>query len=295
MKPLSKEASAALSALKAADPTSEDEARVRKNLERALGVAIPVVGVTAATTAATAKAATGLFSAMGVGAKVAVLVVVTTVTAATVVSLSSRGGEGRGEERARPQLTQAPKPVPAPVEPEIEPELEAPPPAPVEVVAVTPPPAPPPPPVTKPSPQPKPPEAPAPQAPAPVAEDEALPSPPPPPPTAETWDLEVEANFPSCDAATELKAAQSARKLLGAERAEDAVWLIGAYQRRCPSGRWSDEAWSVRMAGLCKLDRTAEVIGLLQWFSAEYPERRAAVLTELRSSCSDEVLQHGQP
>ena len=35
MKTLSKEASAALSALKPTDPTAADEARVRKNLERA--------------------------------------------------------------------------------------------------------------------------------------------------------------------------------------------------------------------------------------------------------------------
>lgn len=292
MKPLSKEASAALSALKATDPTAEDEARVRKNVERALGVAIPVAGVAAATTATTAKAATGLFSAMGVGAKVAVAVVVTTVTAATVVSLSSRGGEGRGEEQTKPQLKQAPKPevVSAPPEPEVvpapPPEIAAAPPPPPPVAAIAPQPP-------KPNPQPKRVEEPAPE-PAPVVAVEP-PAPPPPPPTSETWDLEVEANFPNCDPATELRSAQSARKLLDADRAEDAVWLLGAYQRRCASGRWSNEAWSVRMAGLCKLNRTAEVIGLLQWFSTEYPTRREAVLTELRSFCSDDVLKHGAP
>ena len=88
-----------------------------------------------------------------------------------------------------------------------------------------------------------------------------------------------------------MQRAQKAQGLLKAERAEDAVWLMGAYQRRCPSGRWSNEAWSVRMAGLCKLGRTAEVIGLLQWFSAEYPARRAAVVNDLRSSCSEDVLK----
>ena len=272
MKPLSKEASAALSALKAADPTSEDEARVRKNLERALGVAIPVAGVAAVTTAAGAKAATGLFSALGVGAKVALVVVVVSSVGA-VVSLSSRGGEGRGEEPST--TTQKPS---RPPEPEV--AVVPPPPPPEVVAAVTAP--------TKPrAPQPKPPPE------APAIEEaiaEPAPTPPSPPPTAETWNLEVEANFPNCDAATELRSATSARKLLNENRAEDAVWLLGAYQRRCPSGRWSDEAWSVRMAGLCKLNRTAEVIGLLQWFSAEYPARRVAVISDLRSSCSDEVL-----
>ncbi len=286
MKPLSKEASAALSALKAADPTSEDEARVRKNLERALGVAIPVVGVAAATTAVSAQAATTGFAALSLGAKVALVVVAVSTVSVVAVSLSSRGGEGRGEEQAK----QAPKPE-APVvlvEPS-EPEVAVVPPPPPELVAVVPPPA---------KPRAAPPKPPEPEAPVVVVEApiaEPVVTPPPAPPTAETWDLEVEANFPNCDPATELRSAQSARKLLDADRAEDAVWLLGAYQRRCPSGRWSDEAWSVRMAGLCKLGRTAEVVGLLQWFSAEYPARRAAVLTELRSSCSDEVLQHGQP
>ena len=102
-------------------------------------------------------------------------------------------------------------------------------------------------------------------------------------------------NFPNCDPGTEIRSAQSARKLLTANRAEEAVWLLGAYQKRCPSGRWSDEAWVVRMAGLCKLGRDAEVIGLLQWFSTEYPARRAAVVTDLRRSCPDEVLKHGEP
>ena len=45
------------------------------------------------------------------------------------------------------------------------------------------------------------------------------------------------------------------------------------------------------MAGLCKLGRDAEVTGLLQWFSTEYPERRAAVVTELRRWCPDAVLR----
>lgn len=281
MKPLSKEASAALSALEPADPTSEDEARVRKNLERALGVAIPVAGVAAATTATSAQAATSVFSAMGAGAKVAVLIAVTAVTATVVVSLSPKASEHREAERARPRVQQVAKPVA--VEPEIEVQLEPPP----EVVAVSPPvvaiaPVP-----VKSNPQPKAVEAVTP-VPAPVDEPEVA---TPPATTPETWDLEVEANFPNCDAVTELASAQKAQSLLKAERAEDAVWLMGAYQRRCPSGRWSNEAWSVRMAGLCKLGRTAEVIGLLQWFSAEYPARRAAVVNDLRSSCAEDVLK----
>ena len=56
MKPLSKEASAALSALQATDPTTADEARVRRNLERVLGVAMPAASMAVATTAASAHA-----------------------------------------------------------------------------------------------------------------------------------------------------------------------------------------------------------------------------------------------
>ncbi len=95
MKPLSKEASAALSALQATDPTRADEARVRRNLERALGVVVPAASIAAVTTAASAQAATGAsmsggMSVMGLGAKavafvmavgVGVAVTVTTVTA----------------------------------------------------------------------------------------------------------------------------------------------------------------------------------------------------------------------
>ena len=134
--------------------------------------------------------------------------------------------------------------------------------------------------------------------PAPVVAAPVIPealTPPPPPPSEAAYEVEVEMNFPNCDSGTEMRSAMSARKLLTANRAEEAVGLLGAYQRRCPSGRWSDEAWVVRMAGLCKLGRDAEVIGLLQWFSTEYPTRRAAVVTDLRSSCSEKVLKHGEP
>ena len=92
-----------------------------------------------------------------------------------------------------------------------------------------------------------------------------------------------------------MRSALSAKRLLVADRAEEALWLLGAYQKRCPSGRWSNTAWSVRIAGLCKLGRNAEVNGLLEWFSSESLERRAAVKAELQGWCSEEVLKHAEP
>ena len=423
MKPLSKEASAALSALKANDPTADDEARVRQNLERALGVAIPAAGLAVATTATTAQAAgagaglSGGLASLGVGAKVLLVVaaigVGSVVTIGVKSSLSSRGGEGRGEEaKPKPALLAKAEPPAPEIEIEqtpaveknaprrsgpltVQQALESAKPKNVKITAlgekggvstlsgtaatfddvsefmralnnlvcspkglgriverkkggglfmVEPLEAAPvvlewstrdlgfifantqlkstervedgnevmfsltlgvdlslcngaPAPVRPPLPQlalaPTPDPAPGTEA-APLEPSVTPEAASPPPPSAETYAIEVESNFPDCDAATELRSALTARRLLTADRAEEAVWLLGAYQRRCPSGRWSDEAWSVRMAGLCRLGRNAEVIGLLQWFSAEYPARRAAVVTDLRSSCSEEVLKHGE-
>lgn len=273
MKPLSREASAALGAMKATEPSAADEARVRQGLERTLGIAVPTATLAIA---ASAQAATGL-AALSLGAKT--LIVIAAVSATTVVGVVTLAS--RGTEAPAPQQVSAPEPVlapppfePPPVEPAPEPVAAPPPPAhvarpkPVPVVEV---------PAVKEEPQP---------------ESVAAPPPPPPPEpaTEATAEAEIETNFPGCDADTELRCAQSARQLLNADRAQEAVWLLGSYQRRCPSGRWSDEAWAVRMAGLCKLGRHAEVIGLLQWFSTEYPQRRAAVTADLQSSCPAEVL-----
>ncbi|MDP2272546.1 MAG: hypothetical protein Q8K32_17560 [Archangium sp.] len=321
MKPLSKEASAALSALQAIDPTTADEARVRRNLERALGVVVPAASVAVATTAASAHAATGasLSSGMGVlglGAKAVAFVMAVGVGAAVTVStvtavktapqavaaqeieitidaptVPPERSRGATAELEIAPVSPAPAPPIAPpessrgvtAEPEVEiataavqPRLRAPPPPPNPRVEFT-------------------------SAPAPAAapEKDVLPPPPSPPSEPEVseaaYELEVEANFPTCDVKTEMKAALSARRLLNADRAEESLFLLGAYQRHCPSGRWSNEAWVVRMAGLCHLDRNAEVIGLLQWFSTEYPGRRTAVVSELGRFCSDEVLKHGEP
>ncbi len=357
MKPLSKEASAALSALQATDPTSADEARVRRNLERALGVMVPAASVAAATTAATAHAATGAsgLSVMGLGAKAVAFVMavgigaaitVTTVSAVktvpTVPPESSRGvtavtnpvppESSRGvtavTDPVPPESSRGVTAVTDPVPPEssrgltevadtVPPESSrgltevadtVPPersrgvaidPEPVVEIAITQvqPVAPsrlraPPPPIA---------HVEVAAAPAPTAapEQQDLPSPPPPPAEPEiseaAYELEIEANFPNCDSRTEMRAALSARRLLNADRAEESLWLLGAYQRRCPSGRWSNEAWVVRMAGLCQLDRNAEVTGLLQWFSTEYPGRRVAVVSELGRFCSENVLKHGEP
>ncbi|MDP1823997.1 MAG: hypothetical protein Q8L48_12170 [Archangium sp.] len=340
MKPLSKEARAALSALSSADPTRADEARVRKNLERALGVAIPTASVAVATTAVSAQAASGAgvsggLGALGVGAKAVVFVLAVGVGSVVTVGIkSSFSSPGAGKARTSRQPA-SPTPPPAEIEITVEgervattsPPLEA---EPISGLAArgaieaAAPPAPPATPamdelaprgVGEAAPAPAPvavavrarPEPVQPKVkPVQTAQPEAKPDgvepaeeeftpPPAPPNTQESYELEVDTNFPNCDPGTELRSAVSARKLLNANRAEEAVWLLGAYQRRCPSGRWSDEAWSVRMAGLCKLGRNAEVIGLLQWFSTEYPSRRFAVVNELRRSCPEEVLKHGEP
>ncbi|MBL8913062.1 MAG: hypothetical protein JNM17_20370 [Archangium sp.] len=104
------------------------------------------------------------------------------------------------------------------------------------------------------------------------------------------FELVVEAHFPSCDSATELRTALAARKLLVDQRAEHALFLIGAYQKHCPSGQWSDEAWRVRLSSLCAIGRDTEAASLFEWFATEYPHRRFAIESELRSSCEPSVL-----
>ncbi len=254
MKPLSKQASAALSALQAVDPTPADEARLRRNLERVLGVAMPAASVAVATTAASAHAASGM-SALSLSAKAVAFVMAVGVGAALTVGtvMAVKTAPTVPPERSRGVTAEAPT-----VPPERSRGVTA----------------------------------------APAPEQEILPPPSPPsePEVSEAaYGLEVEANFPTCDVKTEMKAALSARRLLNADRAEESLWLLGAYQRHCPSGRWSNEAWVVRMAGLCHLDRNAEVTGLLQWFGTEYPGRRTAVVSELRRFCPEEVLKHGEP
>lgn len=324
MKPLSREASDALSALKSPEPSAADEARVRKNLERTLGLAIPVAGVAMGASAASAQAATGAgasgaaggATALSLGAKVAGFVfavgVGTTLTvAATRSVMAPRAAPGAASSVVSSKPTVVPTPVAAPepvaaVEsPEVEVTVEEPPavvaeaaqpvvvqelkPAvrarpvvaqpvleqPVVAAAVAPPAA-----------------APAVESSEP-AEPELL-APPAPPNTQESYDLQIETQFPNCDAATEMRSALNARKLLLVSRAEEAVGLLEAYQRRCPSGRWSDEAWTVRLGGLCMLGRNAEARGFLEWFSTESPERRAAVVADLHTWCSEALLKEAE-
>ncbi|MFO0600740.1 MAG: hypothetical protein U0228_35855 [Myxococcaceae bacterium] len=330
---LSPHARNALAALGDVEPTASDERRVREELERTLGVVLPVAAVTAgamaasaaatsaasaATSAATGASVTGgsLFG-LGVGAKVVLFVAaigvgaVATVGVKTVVQSSTSRPPGAPSQPAvvalvKPKKEQAPvtpvavpEPVavaaPAPVvdEVEVEPAPEAPV---VTSVAVAPkktvravqPVA-----VVQPS--------------APVAEvtpNPAVETPDITPPpidlrnavTLENADSEmsfsmvVEAHFATCDPPTEGKTARAARKLLMDGRAEHALFLLGAYQKQCPSGHWSDEAWRVRLSSLCRLDRDSEAAGLFDWFVTEYPSRRAAIETELRATCSPQVL-----
>ena len=132
-----------------------------------------------------------------------------------------------------------------------------------------------------------------------MAPEVAQPAPMPAPPLlpaseAESYEREVQTDFPSCDADTEMNSARRAKELLSGDRPQEALWLLGAFQRQCPSGRWSREAWEVRMASLCRLGHHAEVVGLLRWFGVEYPAQRAAVVADLGSSCPREVLSHDE-
>lgn len=317
MNPLSKEARDALKALDGSEPTAADERRVRQQLERSLGVIIPVATVAAATTATTAAASTGAASSatagltsLGLGAKVVLFVAavsvgsLVTVGAKAVITSASTPASAPVKQSVtvvaptRPVAAVTPVVVePVAVEPvavvapaQPEPEVVAP----APVVAVAPVIA-----ASAPRPSPSRPvarlsESDAPET-APVVEvaatpEIAPPAPKAPPSTEEEFDVEVEVNFPSCDAATELRSALAARRLLMEKHAEHALWLLSAYQKRCASGRWSDEAWRVRLASLCTLGRNREATSLLEWFTSEYPARRPAIEAMLRGSCAPEVL-----
>jgi hypothetical protein len=314
MKPLSREASAALSALKSPEPSAADEARVRQNLERTLGLVIPVAGVAAGASAATAQAATGAgmsgaaggATALSLGAKVAGLVVAvglgTTLTVVAVQAAMTSAPEPAQIVAAPPPKPVVPTVQNTIVEEVIAPEVVAP-----EVTVEEPPAAAPAPKPTKSAPAVRaspakvsqevaPSVAQAPPAPveaAPAEPTEAGPEVPPAPAanSKESYDLQIETQFPNCDPATEMRSALNARRLLVANRAEEAVGLLEAYQRRCPSGRWSNEAWAVRVGGLCMLGRNSEARGFLDWFSSESPERRAAVVGDLHQWCSPELLK----
>lgn len=103
----------------------------------------------------------------------------------------------------------------------------------------------------------------------------------------------VDTSFTTCDARTELRIANAAGTLLSRAHPSDAIAILNTYQRRCPSGHWSDLAWRVRLESLCALHKNAEAVSLMQWFSAEYPARRAALAAELSDRCSEEVRRRG--
>jgi hypothetical protein len=237
--------------------------------------------------------AVGLGSLVTVGVKTVVTSPRAVVVAPALPQPASPAAPVTSREPEAP-VVEAPAPVveaPAPV-------VEAP--APVVEVAPEPAPAPVAPPtphvaarpLSRATPQPAPTLEPAPETPA-------LP-PPPIAPTEKTGVVEatseegfstvVEVNFSSCDAATEAKVAGGARKLLTEQRAEHALWLLSAYQRHCPSGRWSDEAWRVRLSSLCLIGRNTEAASLLEWLTTEYPQRRASITSELAGTCDAEVL-----
>ncbi len=323
MKPLSKEARGALASLDSVEPTAADERRVRQNLERALGVAIPVAGVATATVATTAVAAqtaaqgsvaAGLTS-LGLGAKVILFAAAIGVGALVTVGVKAAVLAPVREAPRAVGGSRAPVPGAGVVKPVVVaevrpvPELQAVDPIVVEegskstsegvtVIAA-------PAEVSKPGvvvasakPHVK---AEAPIAATPLVEvkPETPDVSPPPmpgaektePATEEAFDVVVEENFPSCDPATEMRAALGARKLLTNNQAERALWLLSAYQKQCASGRWSDEAWRVRLSSLCKLGRNTEAASLLEWVTTEYPHRRAAIESELRHTCDPEVLK----
>ncbi len=313
MNPLSKEARAALAALAPAEPTAADERRVRQNLERALGLAMPLAAVTVATSTTSAAAATTATTALshggavagltslGLGAKVVLFVAALGVGAAVTVGVK-HALEPEAPRAVKPVAAPRPAPPqravaavaePAPVPgvlPTAEPLEAATEPAtptarprvasvePTRTPVV---------PVVEPEP--------AAETPALALSPPAVAAPPPPPGLVVAvdeagYELAVEVNFPSCDVVTEMRSALAARRLLINNQAEHALWLLGAYQKHCASGRWSDEAWRVRLSSLCKLGRNTEATSLLEWVTSEYPGRRPAIEAELRTTCEPEVL-----
>lgn len=267
MDPLSPEAQRALQSLGDVDPTSADEARVRAQLEKTLGVALPVAtAATAVGAVAVAKSASsgvGALASLSLGTKVA-LVSVALVAAASAVTVAVQ----RTSTPATVALP-APSVKRPPVLPSVdaEPEEEAVAPE-LELMLRAPLPEPEPPaPAPKPMPRVGPKPAPAPVV--PTVELEPPQAPPAAPVEAFTVDDELARDFPGCELKAEQAVAARVRALVAADDAARGLELLTRYQRRCATGYWTYDAWVARFDALCALKRTREVNELWAWFRTD--------------------------
>jgi hypothetical protein len=302
MSDLSNEAKARLAALATEEPDAAAEARVRTALERSLGVALPAATLGAATLASTATAATQAGAAATSTAGTAASAAASTSAAATVAAgasstapwliaalVAALGGGGvivalRSSEAEPPG--KAPR-TPSPAQPSSRatpPEASAlPTPAegtPAATVDAEPSvatPTTPEGPTRSASPataRARPTREAAPVQPrdesqaAAVEVAEVAPTPPPLTVADEAQDIDPEL---VCDVDAEGRFAVAAQAHLAAGRAPRALELLEAFTRRCPSGRWSQHTWAVRLGALCALGRAREAEQLRAWHREEYP------------------------
>ncbi len=258
MDPLSREASDALKALGAVEPTAGDEARVREGVERALGVVLPVASAAVVTTAVGAKAASMTLKT--------VLLVVTSFGAGVAVTMAVREPARPVASVVVPVTRQKPAPPPQleeePVPGDVQPELvlrapPLPPRAPVVVKKVAP--------VV---------------APEPVVEAPAAPPPPEP-----SVDDELSRDFAGCDLPSEQRLASHVRSLIPNAKAERGLELLKSYQRRCATGHWAYDSWVARFDLLCSLGRAQEFNELWQWFRVENDRHAERLQAELSGRC----------
>lgn len=266
MDPLSPEAQRALQSLGDVDPTSADEARVRAQLEKTLGVALPVATaatvVGAAAVAKTASSGLGALASLSLGTKVALVSVALVAAGSAVTVAVQRTSTSATVPLPAPSVKRAPVLPSVDAEPEVEqaPELE--------LMLRAPPPEPEPPaPAPRPLPRTAPKATPAPVVPA------VEPLPPEVPPAALveefTVDDELARDFPGCELKAEQAVAARVRALVSADDAARALDLLTRYQRRCATGYWTYDAWVARFDALCALKRTREVSELWAWFRTD--------------------------
>lgn len=107
----------------------------------------------------------------------------------------------------------------------------------------------------------------------------------PPEPTTKEEAQQLDPQL-SCDGDAELRFAQAAERHLGAANPAHALDLLDTFGRRCPSGRWSELTWTVRLGSLCALGRGREASQLLAWHREEHPQRSAALVARTTRWCS---------
>lgn len=289
MDPLSKDANDALKSLLDVEPTRADEARVRADLEKTLGIALPIA-VATSTAAVSAVGVKGLFASLSVGMKVT-LVTVAVVSASAVTTLAVRASRPEPSVPVTNVLPRASPPaVVAEPPPMVLPELELVPeevPAEVmpELVLLAPP---------EPPRRPKPAAAPISKAIAPVVEPE---EPAAPPPTEEvddgleavpsdSTDAELARDYPNCDLTTETRLSAHVRWMTRNGNAERGLALLTAFQHRCATGHWTYDSWVARFASLCALERRQEFNELWAWFRAENDYLVDRVRRDLDGQCA---------